>query len=302
MHAYAPQSGARKLVAALSLTLALGGCAGVQLGGPAASVAQTTTVNYYPACYEPVRYLRESDDKLKTAVAQGAVGGALAGALLGGLTGGDNAGRNALIGAVAGAAIGGASSYYLEKQKQVAEDGARFAAYGTDIDRATGELNRTTSAARNAQGCYEQEFRTLVQLRKTRKINDVEGRARFNEIVTGMNEANALMAAVDGRIGENLDTYTQAYEEDLKKTGIERQTVARAATERRAKPVASTAAAERPATTEAVNTERKVQQATTARAESKAVSTNLTAQVKSFCSNPDVGDWGSGSSACGKGV
>ena len=73
MHALPPQTGARRLAAALSLTLALGGCAGVQLGGPADTVAQTTSVNYYPACYEPVRYLRESDDKMKSAVATGAV-------------------------------------------------------------------------------------------------------------------------------------------------------------------------------------------------------------------------------------
>ena len=300
MHALPPHTGARRLAAALSLTLALGGCAGVQLGGPANTVAQTTSVNYYPACYEPVRYLRESDDKMKSAVATGAIGGALAGGLLGALTGGDDAGRNALIGAAAGALVGAAGSYYLEKQKQNAEDSARFAAYGTDIDRATGEYNRTTSAARNAQGCYQKEFQTLVQLRKTRRISDTEGRARFNEIVSGISEANALMAAVDQRIGESLNTYTQAYEEDLKKTGVERQAVTRAA--RSSKPVAVAGSAKPASTEAAVNTERKVQQASTARDESKAVSSGLTAQLKSFCSNPDVGDWGSGASACGRGV
>ena len=204
-----------------------------------------------------------------------------------------------VAGLAVGALIGGAGSYYLEKQKQNAEDSARFAAYGTDIDRATGEYNRTTSAARNAQGCYQKEFQTLVQLRKTRRISDTEGRARFNEIVSGISEANALMAAVDQRLGESLNTYTQAYEEDLKKTGVERQAVTRAA--RSSKPVAVAGSSAKPASTEAaVNTERKVQQASTARTESKAVSSGLTAQLKSFCSNPDVGDWGSGASACGK--
>ena len=36
----------------------------------------------------------------------------------------------------------------------------------------TGEFNRTTSAARNAQRCYQKEFKALVQLRKRGKVSD----------------------------------------------------------------------------------------------------------------------------------
>ncbi|HND96925.1 MAG TPA: type VI secretion system-associated lipoprotein TagQ [Plasticicumulans sp.] len=290
-----PKPGQRPLAAALSLLLALSGCAQMN---STMGVVQQTTVNYYPKCYEPVGYLRESDQRMQQAVGTGVALGALGGAAIGAIATGDS--RGAIAGAVLGGLAGGATAYYQQKQQQLAEDSARFAAYGTDIDRATGEYNRTTSAARNAQGCYQKEFQTLVQLRKTRRISDTEGRARFNEIVSGISEANALMAAVDQRIGESLNTYTQAYEEDLKKTGVERQAVTRAA--RSSKPVAVAGSAKPASTEAAVNTERKVQQASTARDESKAVSSGLTAQLKSFCSNPDVGDWGSGASACGRGV
>lgn len=294
MHALPPQTGARRLAAALSLTLALGGCAGVQLGGPADTVAQTTSVNYYPACYEPVRYLRESDDKMKSAVATGAVGGALAGGLLGALTGGDNAGRNALIGAAAGAVIGGASSYYLEKQKQNAEDSARFAAYGDDINQATGEFDRTIASAKQAQSCYQKEYQTLLQAKRGKRMSDSEGRARLAEIVTGLNETNALMTAVDGRLGENLNTYTQAYETDLQKGGYEREQVQAVAT-RKARPP-------KPIPAEAVKTEQQLKKATDKREEGKLVVSRGNSLVRDICSNPDMGDWGPGNACQGKGA
>ena len=155
---------------------------------------------------------------MQQAVGTGAAIGALGGAALGAAATGNT--RGAVTGAVLGAIAGGVTGYYMEKQQQIADDRARFAAYGTDIDRTTGEFNRTTSAARNAQRCYQKEFKALVQLRKRGKVSDAEGRARFAEIVSGMSEANALMAAVDGRIGESLDTYTKAYESDLQKRGV----------------------------------------------------------------------------------
>ena len=286
-----PKPGQRPLAAALSLLLALSGCAQMN---STMGVVQQTTVNYYPKCYEPVGYLRESDQRMQQAVGTGVALGALGGAAIGAIATGDS--RGAIAGAVLGGLAGGATAYYQQKQQQLAEDSARFAAYGTDIDRTTGEFNRTTSAARNAQRCYQKEFKALVQLRKRDKVSDAEGRARFAEIVSGMSEANALMAAVDGRIGESLDTYTKAYESDLQKRGATRSTVAQSANRGGGRGSSKSSGVP----TEAVNVERKVQKATAAREEVKTVSTSLAADTRSFCSSPDIGDWGKGNATCAK--
>lgn len=289
MHALHPHPGARLLAVALSLLLALSGCAQMN---SSMGVVQQTTVNYYPKCYEPVSYLRESDQRMQHAVAGGALIGAAGGAALGAAATGNS--RGAITGAVLGAIAGGFTAYYQQKQQQLADDRARFAAYGTDIDRATGEYSRTTSAARNAQRCYQQAFKQLVQTRKRGKMPDSEGRARFAEIVSGMSEANALMAAVDGRIGENLDTYTKAYETDLQKRGASRSAVTQAANR------GGRGTSSKVAPTEAVAVERKVQKATAAREEVKTTSAAIVADTRSFCSNPDIGDWGSTDPTCRK--
>lgn len=286
-----PKPGQRPLAAALSLLLALSGCAQMN---STMGVVQQTTVNYYPKCYEPVGYLRESDQRMQQAVGTGVALGALGGAAIGAIATGDS--RGAIAGAVLGGLAGGATAYYQQKQQQLAEDSARFAAYGTDIDRTTGEFNRTTSAARNAQRCYQKEFKALVQLRKRGKVSDSEGRARFAEIVSGMSEANALMAAVDGRIGESLDTYTKAYESDLQKRGATRSTVAQSANRGGGRGSSKSSGVP----TEAVNVERKVQRATAAREEVKTVTASIAADTRSFCSSPDIGDWGKGNATCAK--
>ena len=56
-------------------------------------------------------------------------------------------------------------------------------------------------------GCYQKEFKALVQLRKRSKVSDSEVVPASPDRL-GHERANALMAAVDGRIGESLDTYT----------------------------------------------------------------------------------------------
>ncbi|TCO83698.1 outer membrane protein with glycine zipper [Plasticicumulans lactativorans] len=283
---------ARALAAAVALSLGLGGC--VTLGNPTSTVAQSVVANYYPRCYEPVAYLRQSEERLQQSVVAGAATGALAGGLLGALTGGDNAGRNALIGAAVGAVAGGVSGYYMEKQKQVAEDSARFAAYGDDINQATGEFDRTIASAKQAQSCYQKEYQTLLQAKRGKRMSDSEGRARLAEIVTGLNETNALMTAVDGRLGENLNTYTQAYETDLQKGGYEREQVQAVAT-RKARPP-------KPIPAEAVKTEQQLKKATDKREEGKLVVSRGNSLVRDICSNPDMGDWGPGNACQGKGA
>lgn len=287
--------GARKLAAALSLSLAVSGC--VTLGNPTSSVAQTTTVSYYPRCYEPVNYLRQSDDRLSQSVITGAAAGAGIGGLLGALAGGDaHTGRNALFGAVGSALAGAAISYYREKQRQIAEDNARFASYGSDLTHASGELDRNIASAKQAQSCYQQEYKTLLKAKRGGRMSDSEGRARLSEIVSGLDETNRLMTAVDGRIGENLDTYTLAYEEDLRSKGTTRTEVAASVRKPKARPVALKTAPS------AVQTEQQAQQASAKREEGKLMVSRGNAALRDICNDPNLGDWGSSSCGSVKGV
>ena len=277
------------LCSAAFSALLLGGCASVG-GGVSSKVAATTKANHYPGCYEPVSQLRSSDAAMQKSVATGAVAGGLLGGLAGALSGGDHAKRNTLIGAAAGALVGGAAGYYNERQKQIADDKQRIASYGGDFERSTDDLDRSIAYAKAAQDCYQREFSNLQAAHRAKSMSNSEGRSRFAEIVSGLQETNALLAAVDGRAGEDINTYTQAYEKDLQEVGVERQTVAAAAA---SKPVAKPKAVPQ----EAVDTEQKLQKATAKRTEVQAVSSRGTSMVSSACNNPDIGDWGG--DACG---
>ena len=109
-----PKPGQRPLAAALSLLLALSGCAQMN---STMGVVQQTTGHYYPKCYEPVGYLRESDQRMQQAVGTGVALGALGGAAIGAIATGDS--RGAIAGAVLGGLAGGATAYYQQKQQQL---------------------------------------------------------------------------------------------------------------------------------------------------------------------------------------
>lgn len=306
------------LITAVTCTsVLLTGCAG--MGSPSSKVAATTKAEYYPQCYQPVSQLRASDQAVTQSVATGAIAGGVIGALAGGLSSDEHAGRNALIGAAGGALVGGAAGYYTARQQQIADDNARIASYAADIDSSSGELDRSIRYASAAQSCYQREFNNLMSARKSKSINDSEGRLRMAEIVAGLQETNALMAAVDGRAGENINTYTQAYERDLQTVGVERQTVTQVvaaenpvsvasqggkatgtkASGSKASTKASTTKTNTKATTaaakkvpkEAVATERTLQKAEAKRAESQKVASQGATMVSDVCNSPDMGDW-----------
>jgi YMGG-like Gly-zipper len=225
-------------------------------------------------------------------VASGAVIGALGGALTGALVDKENRGRNAAIGAAGGALVGGAAGYYTERQKQISDDKQRIASYATDIDKSAADLDRTTAYAKASQSCYQREFTSLIEGRKANRINDTEGRKRLAEIVSGLQESNKLLTAVNGRLGENLDNYTQAYEQDLKQVGVERTEVAAVAT-----PVKTTGKktqakkVTKAVPPEAVATEKTLQNATSKKAQAQQVANAGTDQVNKMCRSPDMGDW-----------
>ena len=278
------------LLAAGFSTVLVAGCS----SSPVSKVGATTKVEYYPSCYEPVQHLRSTDGDMTRSVASGAVIGALGGALTGALVDGDNRGRNAAIGAAGGALVGGAAGYYTERQKQISDDKQRIASYATDIDKSAADLDRTTAYAKASQSCYQREFTSLIEGRKANRINDTEGRKRLAEIVSGLQESNKLLATVNGRVAENLDNYTQAYEQDLKQVGVARTDVATVAEPPKTttgKKKTQAVKVNKAVPQEAVATEKTLQKATTKKAEAQQVANAGVDQVNKMCRSPDMGDW-----------
>ncbi|MGE8411210.1 MAG: type VI secretion system-associated lipoprotein TagQ, partial [Pseudomonas sp.] len=284
------------LLVAAGFSTVLTGCA----TSPVSKVASTTKVEYYPSCYEPVQHLRATDSDMTKSVVTGAALGAAGGALLGALTGGENRGRNAAIGAAGGALAGGAAGYYTERQKQIADDNQRIASYATDVNKSVADIDRSTAYARASQTCYQRAFDSLISSRKANSINDVEGRKRLAEIVSGLKESNDLITAVNGRASEDLSKYNQAYEQDLQQVGVQRTDVVKVAsadttpvTTGKGKGKGKTPPKAKLPTVpqEAVSTEKSMQQAKTKQAESNKVASSGQTQVNSMCKNPDLGDW-----------
>ncbi len=289
-------AGARRsaLLIATSFTLVLGGCA----SSPTSKVAQTTKVEYYPTCYQPVEHLRSTSSDVTKSVATGAVVGGLLGGVTGALAGDkDKMGRNAAIGVAGGALAGGAVGYYTEKQKQITDDKQRIGSYASDLDGSTQSLDRNIAYAKASQTCYQAEFDRLISARKAKTINDAEGRRRLAEIVSGLRESNQLIVAANGKSTEDVDSYSQAYEKDLQQVGVQRQDVVTVATAETTsvKPTKTKTKVKvkKPANvpTEAVTTEKSLQKAQTKQAEAKQVAANGQSLMAKVCSSPDMGDW-----------
>ncbi|TNB88990.1 glycine zipper 2TM domain-containing protein [Pseudomonas sp. Fig-3] len=285
------------LMAAVGFSTVLTGCA----TSPTSKVASSTKVEYYPNCYEPVQHLRSTEGNMTKSVLTGAAVGAVGGALLGALTDSENRGRNAAIGAAGGALAGGATGYYTERQKQIADDNQRIASYAADVNKSAADIDRSTAYAKASQQCYQSAFTKLVADRKAKTVNETEGRKRLAEIVSGLKESNDLIVAVNGKAAEDLNNYTQAYEKDLQQVGVQRTDVVTVATAETKPVVASTKTkkAVKPAKKpvlptvpkEAVTTEKTLQTAKAKQDESKQVASAGTSQVNSMCKNPDLGDW-----------
>lgn len=294
---FASTSKRHLLLVAAGFSTVLTGCA----TSPVSKVASTTKVEYYPSCYEPVQHLRATDSDMTKSVVTGAALGAAGGALLGALTGdGDHRGRNAAIGAAGGALAGGAAGYYTERQKQIADDNQRIASYAADVNKSAADIDRSTAYARASQTCYQRAFDSLISSRKANTINDVEGRKRLAEIVSGLKESNDLITAVNGRASEDLSKYNQAYEQDLQQVGVQRTDVVKVATAdtttvttggKRKQPQKVKQPKLPTVPQEAVSTERSIQDAKIKQAESNKVATTGQTQVNSMCKNPDLGDW-----------
>lgn len=170
---------------------------------------QRTAVNYYPACYAPIRDLRDRENEVGKTTAGGAVIGALGGALVGLLATGKLEG--AAVGAAAGGATGAVAGNIYAKNRQQADDNARLYSYLQNLDGDIGKLDVESAAARTSIQCYNQQFNRLVAAIKARQIGRQEAASRYLEIHDGYEEAQNILGNA-AATGEDL---ARRYEEAL---------------------------------------------------------------------------------------
>ena len=194
------------LVAVLIMALlALPGCAS-KYG------AQQTKVNYYPACYQPVKQLRDDENYVAKSTATGAVGGALLGALIGGLATGKVEG--ALAGAAAGGIAGGVAGHAYGKHQQASRDRELVQAYSEQLGYEASGMARSTAAARVAQQCYDQEFDRAKRDFRSRKISQAEFQARYAEIRSGLQETSYILTERYDSMAKKDAEYEKALAKD----------------------------------------------------------------------------------------
>lgn len=214
------RGGGKKLVELLAIVLCclifMTGCASIKtlqtLG-----FQQRTNVKYYPQCYEPINYLRESEKQFVATVAVGVAAGAATGAVAGRMITGDSTGT--LIGAGAGAAMGGFTGYYVAKKMQFSNDVERLKSYDEDISLATSELNRAAVEGARALRCYKASFRRAMVDYTNNAISREEAIARITEIQSGLKESRGLLDSILETAQDQQDEFLEAFYSEAPKHG-----------------------------------------------------------------------------------
>ncbi|MDR2056074.1 MAG: hypothetical protein LBQ10_09450 [Desulfovibrio sp.] len=169
---------------------------------------QTTQVERYPQCYAPIQKLREEENSVAKTTAGGAAAGALLGAIIGGLATGKIEG--AVAGGVAGGLAGGAMGYSQSKQRQTRDQNARMAAYLRDLDGDIAGIDTVNASARHSLQCYDKEFKLLVADYKDGRLSRMELDKSYQEIKSGMGEAERLLGSAVERNQERDAQYEAA--------------------------------------------------------------------------------------------
>ncbi len=188
----------------------LGGCAS-QYG------TQTTAVNYYPTCYDPIAGLRQVESDFTKTVAGGAGIGLVLGGLLGGLATGSWEG--AAVGAVTGAAVGGTAGYVEAKSQEKKAVNSRMVSYYNSLEGDISRLDYVTASGRMAIQCYDKEFTKAINDYKAGRIKKDELLARYAEIKQGTEEANRIMGVALGTAQEKEKEYQMAVIDEYKAIG-----------------------------------------------------------------------------------
>lgn len=212
------------------------------LGGCASKYgAQTTKVEYYKDCYDPIAALRESEFSVAKSTASGAVVGGLLGAAAGYLVTGKASG--AVVGAAAGAAAGGAYGYVQGSSEKEAADAERMAYYTSRMDGDISGLDNATAAAQAARECYERQFTVAVSEFKSGNLTKDQFRSRYEEISSGMEEASRILGSIVNNADQVSKDYQAALDAESKRLGVPPSEVAKM----RKQSAAKTAKASTPA-------------------------------------------------------
>jgi outer membrane lipoprotein SlyB len=207
---------AKTIFIAVALTLAAG-CAHDSRFGP-----QTTVVNHYPDCYDPINQMRQAEFMVE----ESTVGGAVAGALLGAIAGyAADGGRGALIGATMGAVTGGIIANQLAKAAEERNNAKRMALYSQHLDEASSNMDVTTAAASMARQCYEQQFASAVQDFQAGRINKEQFRSRYMEVAAGMEEASRVLGTSIDSIAEASVAYEEALLRESDRLKVKEDTI-----------------------------------------------------------------------------
>jgi outer membrane lipoprotein SlyB len=208
---------AKIIFATILLTLPLAGCAQNSRFGP-----QTTAVNHYPVCYEPIREMRSAEFMVEETTAGGAVAGALLGALVGYAIDG---GRGALIGGTMGAVTGGIVANQFARATEEKDNARRLALYSQYLGEATQNMDSTTAAATLARQCYEQQFETAAQEFQAGQISREQFRSRYIEVAAGLEEASRVLGTSIDSIAETSTAYQKALANEAARLKVNQETI-----------------------------------------------------------------------------
>ncbi len=179
---------------------------------------QQTVVNYYPACYDPIKKLRDSEQAVNRQTAGGAAVGALGGALLGLLVTGKAEG--AVVGAVAGGATGAVAGNMIAKKQQIADDNRRMASYLQDLEGDISGLDIVSTSARTSLQCYNKQFRMLVKDIKSKRVTRQQAERMFAEIQSGTQEAVNLLGTAETNGRDMERQYREALTQEEQKISV----------------------------------------------------------------------------------
>lgn len=204
------------LAATIVFSLAAAGCSSLP--------KQTTQVEAYPECYQPIQSLHDAESNLALATAGGAVGGALLGFTVAMLAKGD-AGTVAAA-TVGGAAAGAALMYFVGKSSNDKRLADTMARHVSQVDEYTDKLDITLALARAADKCYTREFNQAVADYQAGRINKTQFSARYVEIRSGISEAGAILNASAAEGFKMQQEYETVLAQEAGSLGVSQQEVA----------------------------------------------------------------------------
>lgn len=170
---------------------------------------QQTQVNYYPACYDPIQKLRNSEHDVAKGTAAGGAAGALIGAGLGFLASGGDA-KAAIGGAVVGLGVGGVVGNQIASRRKIEDENARMAGYLSDLKGNISNLDIQTASAKAALQCYDRQFSILLAGIKSKKVSRAEAQRMFAEIQSGTQEATNILGVIEKDAREMEKQYRAA--------------------------------------------------------------------------------------------